>query len=85
MGEINWIIWVGSKCNHKGTYKNETEDLTQRKSHVKEAKGNGVHRRCYTTGFEDGRREHEPKDAPLQAGKDEETHCPLDLPKEAQP
>ena len=42
MGGINWIIWVGSKCNHKGTYKNETEDLTQRKSHVKEAKGNGV-------------------------------------------
>lgn len=61
---ILWIIWVDPKSDHKCPDKSETEDLTQRKSHVKEAKGSRVREtKCYTTGFEDRERDHKLKDA----------------------
>ena len=74
-----WIIWVESKCNHKCPDKNEIDGMTEKKS-CEGSKGKQHQRRYYINRFEGRGRDHKPKDAPLEAGKEEETHCPLDLP-----
>lgn len=53
------LYWVGV-TNSQGPYKGDAGQVSQRESHVMTE---AEIRICYSAGFEDGGRDHEPKNA----------------------
>lgn len=72
MERLSWIILVNLECNHKCPNNREIEgDQTTEEVSVT------LETRCHAASSEEGRIDHEPRNAVLEAGRDKEIYLPL--------